>query len=92
MIKSFKSKALKDFAETGNAAKLPVQNEARVRRILLVLNAATFPIHMNVPGFKFHELKGDRKGEYAVWVSGNYRITFGFDGEDAVDVNIEDYH
>ncbi|MEY4209302.1 MAG: hypothetical protein RLZZ20_2454 [Pseudomonadota bacterium] len=46
---------------------------------------------MSLPGYKFHALKGDRKGEDAVPVSGNWRITFEFDGQDAVNVNLEDY-
>ena len=47
---------------------------------------------MDLPGYKFHPLKGDRKGAYAVSVTGNWRITFEFDGQDAVNVNLEDYH
>ena len=47
---------------------------------------------MNIPGYKFHGLGGNRKGTYAVAVTGNWRITFEFDGEDAVNVNMEDYH
>lgn len=47
---------------------------------------------MNVPGFRFHQLKGGRKGSYAVSVSANWRITFKFEGENAVDVDLEDYH
>jgi len=47
---------------------------------------------MNLPGFDFHSLKGRLRGVYAVSVSGNWRITFRFEGEDAVDVNLEDYH
>ena len=47
---------------------------------------------MNLPGFKFHALKGKERGRFSVWVTGNYRITFAFDGEDALDVNLEDYH
>ena len=47
---------------------------------------------MNLPGFDFHQLKGRRKGTYAVSVSGNWRLTFRFDGEHAVDVDLEDYH
>jgi proteic killer suppression protein len=44
------------------------------------------------PGYKFHALKGDRKGEFAVSISGNWRITFEFDGQDAMNVCLEDYH
>jgi proteic killer suppression protein len=58
----------------------------------LALNAATTPDAMDIPGLQFHGLKGDRKGRYAVSASGNYRVTFGFDGNDAVNVDLEDYH
>jgi proteic killer suppression protein len=54
------------------------------------LDAAVVPEDMDLPGFKFHELKGKRKGIYAVSVSGNWRITFKFDGEGAFDVDLED--
>ena len=47
---------------------------------------------MNTPGYKFHPLSGDRKGTYAVTVTGSWRITFRFDGMDAIDVNLESYH
>ena len=47
---------------------------------------------MDLPGYRFHPLKGERAGEYAVSVSGNLRLTFCFDAEDAIDVSLEDYH
>lgn len=56
------------------------------------LDAATRPEDMNLPGYRFHALRGRRRGSYAVTVSGNWRLTFSFEGEDAVDVNLEDYH
>jgi proteic killer suppression protein len=92
MIRSFRSKALAQFARTGNASKLSVPNAERVKRVLLSLDAATAPEQMNLPGYRFHGLKGREAGRYAVNASGNYRITFSFDGEDAVDVDLEDYH
>jgi proteic killer suppression protein len=46
----------------------------------------------NIPGLRFHPLRGRDKGRYAVDASGNWRITFGWDNEDAVDVDLEDYH
>lgn len=90
MIRSFKSRALRRFVETGNASKLSVQNPRRIARILRALDVARRPEQMDLPGFGFHALKGDRKGDYSVWVSGNWRITFGFDGEDAIRVDLED--
>ena len=92
MIRSFRSKALRRFAETGDASKLSVQNIDRVGRILRALLLARKAEDMNIPGLKFHGLKGTDRGRYSVWASGNYRITFGWDGEEAVDVDLEDYH
>jgi toxin HigB-1 len=92
VIRSFRSKALRRFAERSDASKLSVQNPDRIRRILLALDAAKLPDQMNVPGLRFHPLKGRDKGRYAVDASGNWRVTFAWDGEDAVDVGLEDYH
>lgn len=91
MIQSFKSKALKLFAATGDASKLPVKNHGRVARVLALLDAATQPDDMNIPGFRFHGLQGEPK-RYAVDASGNYRITWGWDHPNAINVDIEDYH
>ncbi len=92
MIRSFRSKALRLFAERGDSSKLSVQNPGRIGRILRALDAATLPEQVNLPGLKFHVLKGADKGRYSVWASGNYRITFAWLGEDAIDVDLEDYH
>lgn len=91
MIKTFRSKALKLVSEAGDGSKLPVANHARVQRIIDALEQAEAPGDMDVPGWRFHPLKGKPK-RYAVDASGNYRVTFGFDGKNAVDVDIEDYH
>lgn len=93
MIRTIKSKGLRRFAETGDASKLSVpQADARIRRILAALDAATAPEDMNLPGFYFHALTGNRRGDYTVRVTGNWRITFAWDGVDAIDVDLEDYH
>ena len=49
-------------------------------------------LRMGLPGYNLHPLKGDRRGTWAVRVSGNWRVTFRFEGPDAADVNYEDYH
>ena len=92
MIRSFKNKGLRKFAEKGDASKLSVRNEGKVRRILAALDVATAPEQMDIPGYRFHPLQGDNMGRFSVTVTGNWRITFAFDGEDAVDVDLEDYH
>lgn len=91
MIRTFRSKPLRHFAETGDASKLPVRSHARVRRVLVALNVAATPEDMNLPGNRFHGLHGAPK-RYAVDASGNYRITWGWDAPDAIDVDLEDYH
>lgn len=91
MIRSYRSKALELFATQGEARKLPVQNHARIRRQLLALDAATRPEDLNLPGYGFHGLNTSPK-RWSIWATGHYRITFAWDGADAVDVDIEDYH
>ena len=92
MIRSFRSKALKRLAEQGDASKLSVPNVRRVETILARLDGAMVPEDLNLPGYRFHGLKGRDKGRYAVDASGNWRITFAWDGRNAIDVDLEDYH
>ncbi|MFC7499831.1 type II toxin-antitoxin system RelE/ParE family toxin [Enterovirga sp. GCM10030262] len=92
MIRSFRSKALRRLAERGDASKLSVPNVRRAEAILARLEGAITPEDMNLPGYRFHGLEGRDKGRYAVDASGNWRITFGWDGRNAVDVDLEDYH
>ena len=92
MIKSFGSRALKRYWEKGVSKGVSPQFLPRLSRMLSALNLAKHPGEMNVPGWGFHPLTGGRKGAYALTVSGNWRLTFRWDGADAVDVNLEDYH
>jgi toxin HigB-1 len=92
MIRSFRSKALRRFIEQGDASKLSVPNVRRVETILARLDTSFVPEDLNLPGYRFHGGKGKEKGRYAVDASGNWRITFAWDGRDAIDVDLEDYH
>lgn len=92
MIESFRSKVLKAYVERGDRSKLSVLNLRRLDAILEVLDEAVAVEEMAVPGWRFHALKGNRKGRFAVSVSGNWRITFTWDGRNAVEVDLEDYH
>ncbi|MGH8673163.1 MAG: type II toxin-antitoxin system RelE/ParE family toxin [Burkholderiales bacterium] len=92
MIRSFRHKGLERFFTKSERRGIDAKHADRIRRILDRLDAAVRPEDLNLPGYKFHGLKGDRKGVYAVSVSGNWRITFRFEGGDAVYVNLEDYH
>ncbi len=92
MIKSFRDKGLQRFFETGDARRLKLQNGKRIGRILRALDAASLPDDMSLPGLRFHALTGNLKGRYAIHASGNWRITFAWSGDDAADVDLEDYH
>jgi proteic killer suppression protein len=80
------------FFTKSDARKIPADRAERIERMLDSLDAATHPEDMNLPGYRWHPLKGKRKGAYAVDVSGNWRLTFKFDGENAIEVDLEDYH
>lgn len=92
MITSFKHKGLNLFFETGSYRGIPSRHSSRIERLLDRLDASTEPRDMELPGYKFHGLKGERQGAYSVAVSGNWRITFEFEGQNAVNVNLEEYH
>jgi proteic killer suppression protein len=92
MIKSFKHKGLERFYLDGDKKGVNVKHASRLGRILDRLDASLGPQDMNLPGFKLHELKGKEKGTWAVWVSGNWRVTFKFEGNDAILVDYRDYH
>jgi len=92
MIASFRHRALKRYWERSETKRLPPASVERIRLILDRLDAATAPADLDLPGFGFHPLKGNRKGEFAVIVTRNWRITFGWNDGDAVDVDLEDYH
>jgi proteic killer suppression protein len=92
MIKSFAHKGLRRLFETGKSRGVAADLQKRLIRQMDVLNAALVAQDMNLPGYRFHELRGDRRGAYSVTVSGNWRLTFKFQNGDAHDVDLEDYH
>ena len=105
MIIHFKHRGLELFYIKGSLKGIPAQFASRIERILDRLDAAQVPNDMDLPGYKFHELRGNRKGVFAVSVSGtgglalslrtvsvsgNWRLSFEF--KDSDNVNMEDYH
>jgi len=65
---------------------------ARIEVVLALLDVADSPMAMRLPGYRLHSLKGDRRGYWSVTVTANWRIVFRFEGEDACDVELIDYH
>ncbi|KWK74479.1 Killer protein [Burkholderia ubonensis] len=84
MIKSWQHKGLEAFFLSGSKAGIRPDHAPRLGRQLARLDLASAPLDMNVPGWRFHRLEGALVGHYAVSVNGNWRLTFRFDGPDAV--------
>ena len=91
MIQNWKHKGLRELFERGTSAKVRPDQHCKCLRLLDALQQSVVPEDMNVPGWHFHGLHGKPK-RYAVAVNGPWRITFGFDGQDAIDVDLEQYH
>ena len=92
MIQKIKHKGLRALFESGVSSGVNAQHIARLRKILALLETAETVEDMDLPGLGLHPLKGNRKGAWAVKVSGNWRITFKIQNGDVLDVNYEDYH
>ena len=92
MIQKFKHKGLKRLFESGISSGVDPQHVTRIWKMLALLETAENLEDMDLPGLGLHQLKGNRKGTWAVKVSGNWRITFKIQSGDAFDVNYEDYH
>ncbi len=92
MIKSFKHKGLEGFFNTGKKKRVRPEHAKKLERILDRLNAANELKDMNYPGSNLHKLTGNKQGQHAVKVSGNWRIFFEFVEGDAYIVDYDDYH
>ncbi|MCC7017704.1 MAG: type II toxin-antitoxin system RelE/ParE family toxin [Rhodospirillales bacterium] len=90
-MRNFRHKGLKRLFEAGERKGVRADLIEKVENVLLVLNRAESPGDMNLPGFRLHPLKGDRKGFWAVTVRANWRIVFRFE-DGAADVDLVDYH
>lgn len=92
MIKSFRHTGIEKLFVTGSKAGIQPAHANRLRLQLARLNVASVPGDMDLPGWRLHPLKAELKGHWAVSVNGNWRLTFLFEGEDAVLVDYQDYH
>lgn len=92
MIKSIRHKALRNYWIKGQTKGLDAAWLGKLRFILSALDAACLPDEMNLPGFHFHALVGNQSGRYSVRLTGNYRVTFGWEKDAATNIDIEDYH
>ena len=90
---SFKHKGLRDFFENDSSKGISADQEKRLRKILTALAAApSLDELVSPPGWRLHQLKGDREGVWSISVTANWRLTFRIENGELTDVDLEDYH
>jgi proteic killer suppression protein len=92
VIRSFKHRGLRKFFLTGSKAGIQPHHASKLRSQLTLLNQSGTPGDMGGAGWGLHRLHGELEGHWSIWVSGNWRLTFRFDGNDAEVVDYQDYH
>ena len=92
-VVSIRNKALARLWRTGETRGLPADQVKRLRGALTVLSAAAnLQMLATIPGWRLHELKGERKGTWSLTITGNWRLTFRVEGVSVYDIDLEDYH
>ena len=92
MILSFRHKGLRRFHERGDSSGINPNLLKRVVIALDDLDRARKPSDLDMPGYRLHQLRGDPRGVWSIWVSGNWRITFRIEAGHVRDVDLVDYH
>jgi proteic killer suppression protein len=91
MIRNFRHKGIEKFFKTGSKAGIQPKHATKLNDQLTALSIAKRPAEMDLPGWQLHQLSAELAGNWAVSVNGNWRLTFAFEGEDAVLVDYQDY-
>ncbi len=92
VIKTFRHNGIERFFKTGSKSGIQPKHAEKLRRQLFALDNSKKAEDMNAPGWRLHQLKGELAGHWSIDVSGNWRLTFAFEGEDAILVDYQDYH
>jgi len=92
MIKSFRHSGIEKFFKTGSKAGIQPAHANRLSIQLYALDGAKSASDLNTPGWRLHQLKGNLEGHWSIRVNGNWRLTFRFEGEDAILIDYQDYH
>ena len=91
MVGEFRHTGLEEIYLTGKTRRIGVDHIRKCIRILQALEVASRPEELKIVGFHFRNLQGKPK-RWSVRATGNYRVTFGWSGENAQDIDFEDYH
>ena len=93
MIKSFADKETEKIYNQVFSKKLPqtIQRVA-LRKLIMIDNAGKLEDLRVPPANHLEALQGDREGQYSIRINDQYRICFGMEGNDFINVEIADYH
>ena len=92
MIRTLRHRGLKRLYEHGDPSKVRADQAERIALALADLDDASKPSDLDLPGYRFHPLKGDLKGFWSISISAHWRIIFRFEEGDVYDVDLIDYH
>jgi proteic killer suppression protein len=92
MIKGFRHAGIEKYFTTGSKAGIQPAHAAKLSVQLFQLSRARSARDMDAPGWELHLLRGELRNHWAVKVNGNWRLTFAFEGENAILVDYRDYH
>jgi len=92
MIKSFKHKGLEKFYESGSTKGIQTNHAKKLKMQLAALEAAQSIDDMDIPGYRLHQLTGERRGIWTITVNANWRLTFEFEDGNVYILYYEDYH
>ena len=92
-IRSIQHRGLLRLIEDDDSRGLGADQIKRLRNILAVLmTAADMDGVAGPPGWRIHQLRGDRAGTWSISISGNWRLTFDLEECEISNLNLEDYH
>ena len=92
VIVSFRHKGLEQFFKTGSKRGIQPEHAPKLQRVLLLLDHIKAPHEVDLPGYRLHSLAGSLQGHWSIRISGNWRVTFRFSGEDVELLDYQDYH
>ena len=92
MIRTLRHRGLKRLYERGDLGKVRADQAERIKLALADLDEASRPSDLDLPGYRLHPLRGERKGFWSISISANWRIVFRFEEGDAYDVDLVDSH
>ncbi|MGL5828827.1 MAG: type II toxin-antitoxin system RelE/ParE family toxin [Angustibacter sp.] len=92
VILSFRHKGLEALFHTGSKKGVQPGHAPKLLRIMDLVNVASCPQELMLPGFRTHELRGDLAGLWSIWVNGNWRVAISFVGEDVELLDYQDDH